>query len=155
MKIFLWSKKHKFWDLAMFSKNMGHSQNFTDTIWIVQGVWFFSRILFWNIEKWMFGPLGQANSPLTESNTLYLFIAHRECNRLIHRYLFSVKKLWGQYGHVYGYSIFLYSSVITSKLVTLCSVHFLSKRYWDNTFNRLGIKEAIFSISLAGTVMGL
>ena len=28
-----------------------HSQNFLDTIWIVQGVWFFSRIL---------GPLGQA-----------------------------------------------------------------------------------------------
>ena len=95
------------------------------------------------------------NSPLTESNTLYLFIAHRECNRLIHRYLFSVKKLWGQYGHVYAFSIFLYSSVITSKLVTLYSAHFLFKRYWDNTSNRLGIKEAIFSISLAGTVMGL
>ena len=53
MKIFLWSKKHKFLDLAMFSRSiLGHSQNFTDTILIVQGIWVFSHILFCNIEKW-------------------------------------------------------------------------------------------------------
>ena len=44
MKTFLWSKKHKFLNLAMFSKK--HSQNFSDTIWIVLGLYFFSRILF-------------------------------------------------------------------------------------------------------------
>ena len=47
----------------MFSKNiLGHSQNFKGTIWIVQGVWFFSRILFFDIEneKWIVGPRGQA-----------------------------------------------------------------------------------------------
>ena len=53
MEIFLWSKKHKFLDLAMFSRSiLGHSQNFTDTILIVQGIWVFSHILFCNIEKW-------------------------------------------------------------------------------------------------------
>ena len=39
MKTFLWSKKHKFLNLAMFSKK--HSQNFSDTIWIVLGLYFF------------------------------------------------------------------------------------------------------------------
>ena len=51
MKIFLWSKKHKFLDLAMFSKKhrkfWGHSQNFTDTIWLVQGVCFFFTDTVW------------------------------------------------------------------------------------------------------------
>ena len=41
-------KKHR--------KILGHSQNFTDTIWIVQGVWFFSRILFWDIDKYKMDP---------------------------------------------------------------------------------------------------
>ena len=54
----LWSKKHKFLDLAMFSKKIhgyyldssGTQFFFADTIWI----------LFWDIEKWIVGPLGQA-----------------------------------------------------------------------------------------------
>ena len=44
MKIFLWSKKHKFLNLAMFSKNIEKfwtCQNFSDTIWIVLGLYFF------------------------------------------------------------------------------------------------------------------
>ena len=43
-----------FWVWLCFQKTwkfLGHSQNFTDTIWMVQGVWVFSRILFWDIEK--------------------------------------------------------------------------------------------------------
>ena len=50
----------------MFSKFLGHSQNFTDTIWIVLGLYFFSRILYGfyfgtkKNEKWIVGPLGQA-----------------------------------------------------------------------------------------------
>ena len=42
----------------MFSKNM---ENFWDTIWIVLGLYFFTDtiwILFWDIEKWIVGPLG-------------------------------------------------------------------------------------------------
>ena len=38
MKIFLLSKKHKFLNLAMFSKNI---EKFWDTIWIVLGLYFF------------------------------------------------------------------------------------------------------------------
>ena len=87
----------------MFPKNL---EKFRDKVKILRilfeqfKVFFFSPILFWNIEKWMFGPLGQANSPLTENYTLYLFIVHRQCNRFnieqIDTYLFSVKELWGQ-----------------------------------------------------------
>ena len=40
MKIFLWSKKHKFLNLVMFPKNITKF-NFSDTIWIVLGLYFF------------------------------------------------------------------------------------------------------------------
>ena len=56
-----------FLDLAVFKK-MGHSKNFADTICLI-----FSWILFWNIEKWIAGQLGQANTPLPESNTLSIY----------------------------------------------------------------------------------
>ena len=63
MKIFYEVKKKQFFGFGcVFKKNLGQSQNFTDTICIVQGVWFFSRILFWDIEKWRVGPHGQARS---------------------------------------------------------------------------------------------
>jgi hypothetical protein len=42
------------WLWLCFQKTLGHSQNFMDTIWIVQRLCFFPDtiwILFWNIEK--------------------------------------------------------------------------------------------------------
>ena len=40
---------------------MGHSQNFTDTISIAQGVLFFTDTILGH-EKWIVGPHGQADS---------------------------------------------------------------------------------------------
>ena len=63
----LCSKKYKYENIFFEVKNtsswiwlcfqfLGHSQNFTDTIWIVLGLYFFTDsiwILFWDIEKWI------------------------------------------------------------------------------------------------------
>ena len=40
-KYFYEVKNTSFGIWLCFQKTLGHSQNFTDTIWIVQGVWFF------------------------------------------------------------------------------------------------------------------